>query len=104
LSQERRQYKRLAYRNSVRIVADILTVARDGDIEAEGVGITVLLRKGNISYSRLGRILSDLVRCGLMLELTGERGNRYRISDQGREFLKAYARFEEFAQSFGLNL
>lgn len=93
----------MVYRNSLRIVVDILTIARDADSE-KGVGITTLLRKGNISYSRLSRLLKDLVRCGLIEEVNAERGVRYRISDQGRQFLIAYSRFEEFAQSFGLRL
>lgn len=93
----------MVYRNSLRIVVDILTIAKNSDKE-EGVGITTLLRKGNISYSRLTRLLRDLVRCGLIEEVNAERGVRYRISDQGRQFLNAYSRFEEFAQSFGLRL
>jgi predicted transcriptional regulator len=93
----------MVYRNSLRIVVDILTIARDADSE-KGVGITTLLRKGNISYSRLSRLLKDLVRCGLIEEVNAERGVRYRISDQGRQFLMAYSRFEEFVQSFGLRL
>jgi len=93
----------MVYRNSLRIVVDILTIAKDSDPE-KGVGITTLLRKGNISYSRLSRLLKDLVKCGLIEEVNAERGMRYRISEQGRQFLIAYYRFEEFAQSFGLRL
>ncbi len=93
----------MVYRNSLRIVVDILTIAKDADSE-KGVGITTLLRKGNISYSRLSRLLKDLVKCGLIEEVYAKRGVRYRISDQGRQFLIAYSRFEEFAQSFGLRL
>jgi predicted transcriptional regulator len=93
----------MVYRSSLRIVVDILTIARDADSE-KGVGITTLLRKGNISYSRLTRLLKDLVRCGLIEEVDAERGVRYRISDQGRQFLIEYSRFKEFAQSFGLRL
>jgi len=93
----------MVYRNSLRIVVDILTIAKNSDTE-KGVGITTLLRKGNISYSRLSRLLKDLVKCGLIEEVNAERGVRYRISDQGRQFLIAYSRFEEFAQSFGLRL
>ena len=94
----------MVYRNSLRIVVDILTIAKDSDTESRGVGITTLLRKGNISYSRLSRLLRDLVKCGLIEEVDAERGVRYRISEQGRQFLIAYSRFEEFAQSFGLHL
>jgi predicted transcriptional regulator len=92
------------YRTSVRIIADILVTARDYADGQEGVGITLILHRANLSYNRLVRILQDLVHSGLLEELQMERGNRYRISTRGLEFLSAYGRFEEFALSFGLRL
>ena len=91
------------YRTSVKIVADVLSAARDNG-SSEGVGITLLLRRANLSYTRMVRILNDLVGSGLLEELEQERGNRYRISDRGLQFLTAYGRFEDFAKSFGLRL
>ncbi len=82
----------------------MLSTARDYGNDEEGVGITTLLRKANLSYARLSRILHDLVRSGLMDEIPQERGNRYKINVTGLQFLQAYASFEEFAESFGLRL
>jgi predicted transcriptional regulator len=92
------------YRTQVRIIADVLSTARDMNTEGEGVGITLLLRKGNMSYVRMTKLVSELVGSGLLVELNGEKVSKYRISDKGIEFLLHYRNFEDFAQSFGLRL
>lgn len=92
------------YRTQVKIVADVLSVARDfGDAET-GVGITTILRKANIPYSRLVKMLKELVSAGLLVEIENGRGSRYKISEDGIKFLQAYSRFEEFARAYGLRL
>lgn len=92
------------YRTQVRIIADVLSTARDMNTEGEGVGITTLLRKGNMSYTRMTKLLSELVGAGLLLEMNAEKISKYMISDKGIQFLGAYHNFENFAQSFGLRL
>lgn len=92
-----------SYRTQIKIIADVLATARDysGD---EGVGVSVILRKANLSYSRLVKILDSLVSSGLLEEVEKKRGSKYKISSKGLEFLEVYSKFEEFAQSFGLRL
>jgi predicted transcriptional regulator len=92
------------YRTQARIIADVLTTARDMNTEGSGVGITALLRGGNMSYSRMAKLLSELVGSGLLLELNKEKISRYMISEKGLQFLAAYYQFDDFAQSFGLRL
>ena len=92
------------YRTQVRIIADVLSTARDMNTEGTGVGITTLLRKGNMSYSRMTKMLSELVSSGLLVELNSEKVSKYMISDKGLQFLSVYTNFEDFAQSFGLRL
>ena len=92
------------YRTQGKIIADILATARDHNQDGEGVGITTLLRRGNVSYSRMTKLIVDLVGAGLLLEEMVEKNSRYRISDRGIMFLQAYVQFEDFAQSFGLKL
>ncbi|MBM3897158.1 MAG: transcriptional regulator [Thaumarchaeota archaeon] len=91
-----------SYRTQVRIIADVLRTAKDNG--NDGVGITVLLRRANLSYTRLLKIVSTLVASGLMEEVVMEKTSRYKISNKGVEFLQAYGHFEEFARSFGLGL
>lgn len=92
------------YRTQVRIIADVLCTARDMNTEGSGVGITMLLRKGNMSYSRMTKLLSELVGSGLLVELNSDKVSKYMISNRGIQFLQAYTNFEGFAQSFGLRL
>ena len=92
------------YRTQVRIIADVLSTARDQNTEGTGVGVTTLLRRGNMSYSRMAKLLSELVGSGLLLELNWEKISKYMISQKGIQFLTAYYAFEDFAQSFGLRL
>jgi predicted transcriptional regulator len=95
------------YRTQTKIIADILTTARDMNTAGDGVGITTLLRRGNVSYTRMTKLitdLTDLVGAGLLVELNAEKISKYKISDKGMSFLLAYGEFEDFAQSFGLRL
>ena len=92
------------YRTQVKIIADVLVTARDMNTEGAGVGVTALVRKANMSYTRMSKLLSELVGSGLLLELDGERISKYMISEKGIQFLAAYYSFEDFAQSFGLRL
>ncbi|HUI86130.1 MAG TPA: winged helix-turn-helix domain-containing protein [Nitrososphaerales archaeon] len=92
------------YRTQVKIIADVLSTARDMNTEGSGVGITMLLRRGNMSYSRMSKLLGELVGSGLLVELNAEKVSKYKISDKGIQFLAAYGHFEDFALSFGLRL
>lgn len=92
------------YRTQVRIIADVLSTARDQNTEGTGVGVTTLLRKGNMSYTRMSKLLLELVGSGLLLELNRDKISKYMISDKGIQFLAAYSSFEDFASSFGLRL
>ena len=92
------------YRTQARIIADILSTARDMNLDDGGVGITTLLRKGNVSYSRMTKLIAELVGTGLLLETTVDKGSKYKISPKGIQFLQEYSQFESFASSFGLRL
>ncbi|MBI3858728.1 MAG: transcriptional regulator [Thaumarchaeota archaeon] len=81
-----------------------MSTARDMNTEGSGVGITTLLRKGNMSYVRMSKLLGELVGSGLLVQLTNEKISKYTISPKGLQFLAAYYQFEDFATSFGLRL
>jgi predicted transcriptional regulator len=92
------------YRTHMKIIGDILTTARDDLPDEQGASITYLIRKANISHSRISKILGILVSQGL-LEQTNSNGTfRYKISSVGRDFLQAYSTFNRFADSFGLTI
>ena len=93
----------MEHRKQSRIVADVLVAARDLN-HGDGVAITELLRKCNLSYVRAKPLILTLVGAGLLDERGMERSTRYLISETGVTFLRAWSQFNDFAQSFGLKL
>lgn len=90
------------YRNSVKIVGDVLQIADESGIV--GVNLTSLLRKANLSYGRLVNVASKLMQAGLIDEQVQEGQRIYVITSRGRDYLRRYQQFAEIADSFGLKL
>ena len=95
-------YRVAEYRTHLTIIGDILTTTRDNLTDESGANITSLIRKANISYVRITRILNNLVSQGLLEQNTSQGACKYKISQNGRDFLLAYQTFSKFAQNFGL--
>jgi predicted transcriptional regulator len=92
-----------SYRNSVKIVGDVLRITDESGMS--GVHLTALLRKANLSYGRLAAVADKLLQAGLISEQSLDNGQRiYVITQQGKEYLRRYQQFAEVANSFGLNL
>ncbi|MCI4432262.1 MAG: MarR family transcriptional regulator [Nitrosopumilus sp.] len=92
------------YRTHMKIIGDILSTTRDGLQDVDGATVTHLIRKANISHSRISRILKTLVSQGLLEQTETHGSNKYRISQSGREFLQAYYTFTKFADNFGVTI
>ena len=92
------------YRTHMKIIGDILSTTRDDLQDEDGATITYLIRKANISHSRISRILKTLVSQGLLEKIDNQSSNKYKISQSGREFLQAYNTFTNFADNFGLSI
>jgi predicted transcriptional regulator len=90
------------YRNSVKIVGDVLRIADESGLS--GVNLTSLQRKANLSYGRLASVAVKLMDAGLMDEQMQEGQRIYIITSRGREYLNRYLQFAEVADSFGLKL
>ena len=90
------------YRNSTQITCDLLTVTQDSG--QNGIAVTPLCQKGNLSHSRLRNILSKLTGSGLVNEIEVDGKNTFVITEKGRLFLEEYKKFHEFANSFGLEM
>ena len=88
----------------MKIIGDILSTTRDDLQDEDGATVTYLIRKANISHSRISRILKTLVSQGLLEQVESQGSNRYKISPSGREFLQAYHTFTNFAENFGLSI
>lgn len=91
------------YRNRLRIISDVLSVALNSSSEG-GASPSVLMRRSNLSYRGLEQFLSQLLSAGLLLERKEEGGVRYVVSAKGADYLAHFHQFETFAESYGLRL
>ena len=91
------------YRNRLRIISDVLSVALNSSGEG-GASQSVLMRRSNLSYRGLEQLLSQLLSSGLLLERKEGSGVRYVVSAKGAEYLTHFHQFETFAESYGLRL
>ena len=92
------------YRTHMKIIGDILATTRDDLQDDNRASVTYLIRKANISHSRISSILKTLVSQGLLEKVDNQGSNKYKISENGREFLQAYYKFTNFADNFGLSI
>ena len=92
----------VAYRTSMQIVSDLLTVTEQSG--ASGINVTSLLTKANLSHSRLGKFLNNLTGAGLINRIEFDGKNVFVISSKGRQYLESYKNFQNLADSFGLDL
>ena len=82
-------------RNTPQIYADVLSVAKDTD--RDGIAVTTLCRKSNLSHSRLKGFIEKLTEAGLM---DVRFGKNYVITPKGINYLDEYKRLVEFAEGF----
>lgn len=86
-------------RNTPQIYADVLSVAKDTD--RDGIAVTTLCRKSNLSYSRLKGFIGKLTEAGL---IDVRFGKNYVITPKGINYLDEYKRLVEFAEGFGFEI
>ncbi len=92
----------IAYRSSMRIVADLLTATEESG--QSGIKTTSLLTKANLSHSRLSKFLNNLTGAGLINKIEYDGRNTFVITPKGRQYLESYVKFSNLAESFGLDL
>ena len=92
----------VAYRTSMQIVADLLTVTQLSG--QEGIKTTSLLTKANLSHSRLSKFLNNLTGAGLINKIEYDGKNTFVITSKCRQYLESYVNFSSIAESFGLEL
>ena len=90
------------YRNSTQIICDLLTVTQNSG--QNGIAVTSLCQKGNLSHSRLRNFLSRLTGSGLVNKIEYDGKNTFVITEKGRLFLEEYTNFHEFAGAYGLEM
>tara|TARA_B100000949_G_C14157173_1_gene397462 strand:+ start:27 stop:314 length:288 start_codon:yes stop_codon:yes gene_type:complete len=92
------------YRNSTRIVCDLLTVTQNSG--QDGIAVTKLCHKSNLAYGRLQTFIKRLTSSGLVnkIEHDSRSKNTFVITEKGSLFLTEYKKFNELASDFGLEM
>jgi predicted transcriptional regulator len=63
---------------------------------------THLLYKSNLSHSKMKEYLEELMKKGMVEEITEKDKKMFTITDKGHNFLLEFERIKEFSDSFGL--
>ncbi|MDH3192542.1 MAG: winged helix-turn-helix domain-containing protein [Nitrosopumilus sp.] len=92
----------ISYRTTNQIVSDLLDATEQSG--QEGIKITHLLSKANISHTRLSVFIENLTGSGLINKIEFDGRNTFVITQRGREYLEIYKKFSSIAESFGLEL
>ena len=90
------------YRHHQQILADVLLITQDAN--RNGVGVTKLCTKSNISHGRLRSLLATLTGSGLVNNIQYDGKNTFVITEKGRLFLEEYKKFHDFAEAYGLEI
>ena len=74
------------------------------DAGTQGLIISRLTQKANLSHDRLTSLTNNLIGSGLITKIEYDGRNCYVITERGIMFLSEYQKFYDFANSFGLEL
>ena len=90
------------YRNSNQITEDILDVVSYSGMQ--GVSITPLIRKSNLSHKRMLGFIGKLTQSNLVNKIEINGKTTFIITEKGRIYLDEYKKFSNMANNFGLEL
>jgi predicted transcriptional regulator len=76
--------KESGYRDRLEIIADILEIAKDGQLK------TRILYDGNLSFSQLNEYLAFLIKMGVLEVNTDNEKRIYRTTIRGLKYLESY--------------
>ncbi|MDE1862243.1 MAG: transcriptional regulator [Thaumarchaeota archaeon] len=87
---------KVQYRSSLGIMHDILHACMDGGLE--GVLISEISRKANLSHLAALQNLQRLVHAGLARSIRTERNSIFVITEKGIKFYREFQKFQAIAQ------
>jgi len=88
------------YRSEMGIMGDILDVTMDGG--REGVIVSAISRKANLSHYAVLDKCEKLITAGLVDSVKNERNRLFMITEKGLEFFQEFRRFQDLVESMNL--
>ena len=92
----------MKYRTNMQIMTQVLDKMQDAG--TQGLIISRLTQKANLSHDRLVSLTENLIGSGLITKFEYDGRNTYVITEKGLIYLSEYQKFYDFASSFGLEL
>ena len=92
----------MKYRTNMQIMAQVLDKMQDAG--TQGLIISRLTQKANLSHDRLISLTSNLIGSGLITKIEYDGRNCYVITEKGRLLLEEYRKFSDQAGTFGLEM
>ncbi len=88
------------YRSEMGIMGDILDVTMDGG--RDGVIISAISRRANLSHYAVLYKCDKLVTAGLVDSIKNDRNRVFMITEKGLEFFQEFRRFQSLVESMNL--
>jgi predicted transcriptional regulator len=83
-------------------MADVMS--HTSEFGQSGANKSNLMKKANLSHSRLNGFLKNLIGSGLINSIVYENHQTYVLTPKGINFLHEYQKFVELSGAFGLEL
>ena len=74
------------------------------DAGINGLTVTQIIQKSNLSHSRLQKLVCNLSSSGLVNKIQYEKKQTFVITEKGRLLLEEYKKFSDLAETFGLEM
>ncbi|MCH8972569.1 MAG: transcriptional regulator [Thaumarchaeota archaeon] len=88
------------YRSEMGIMGDILDVTMDGG--REGVIVSAISRKANLSHYAVLDKCEKLITAGLVDSVKNNRNRLFMITEKGLKFFQEFRRFQDLVESMNL--
>ena len=88
------------YRSEMGIMGDILDVTTSGG--REGVIISAISRKANLSHYAVLDKCQKLIDAGLVNSVKDERNRKYMVTEKGLQFVQEFQKFQSLLESMNL--
>lgn len=88
------------YRSEMGIMGDILDVTANGG--REGVIISAISRRANLSHYAVLEKCEKLVEAGLVRSVRNDRNRVFLITERGLEFFSEFRKFRDLVESLNL--
>ena len=93
---------KMTYRNSLQIMTSVLDNMSNAGMD--GLTVSQIILKSNISHSRLQKLVHNLSSSGLVNKIEYEKKQTFVITEKGRLLLQEYKKFSDLAGIFGLEM